>query len=211
MLFDLNNMEPASQYRLLMSIVVPRPIAWLSTLDGDGHLNVAPFSCFNVMGSSPAIVAIGIQSQADGRLKDSCANIERRGELVVNLVARANMEAMSLTAQEYPPTVDEAQVAGLEMVPSIHVAPPRIASAPCSLECRTFQMVRPGAALTIVLAHVLAVHVRDDLVLDSTKPTVDTQGLDLVGRLEGPGWYTACGERLRIPPTPLRSPAGMPS
>ncbi|WP_313807069.1 flavin reductase family protein [Sphingobium sp.] len=199
MIFDLQDMDGASRYRLLMSTVVPRPIAWLSTSDRDGRVNLAPFSCFNVMGSSPAMVAIGIQSHPDGRSKDSCANIRQTGEFVVNLVTRRDGDAMFMTAQDHEPDVDEAQLVGLATMPSARVVPPRIASAPCSLECRTFQIVQPGEALTIVLGEVLAVHVRDDLVLDARRPTLDTPGLGLIGRMEGPGWYTTCEGRLSIP------------
>jgi len=196
--FDMEMLEPLSRYRLLTSTIVPRPIAWVTTQDEAGGRNAAPFSCFNLMGYSPPLVALGLQSHPDGALKDSAANIISTGELVINLVREADAEAMVMTSIEGPSDLDETVLADLELAESVRVAPPRIASAPVSLECRVFQVVRPSALQTIVLAEVLAMHVASALVLDAERGHVDTPGLGLIGRMQGPGWYVRCGDLLQV-------------
>ncbi len=205
--FDMQQTDGATRYRLLTSSVVPRPIAWVSTCDRDGVVNLAPFSCFNLMSYEPVLVAIGIQAQPDGRSKDTLANIEATGELVVNLVMSDHGEAMSSTAAGVPSDVDEAVLAGIETEPSRRVRPPRVAGAPGSLECRTYQIIRPGPTQAIVLAEVLALNLRDELVIDPVRGHVDTPALALLGRMEGPGWYTRCGDRLQIDPPLVTAPA----
>lgn len=199
MLFEMAHLEMAVRYRLLTSTIVPRPIAWITTLDREGRINAAPFSCFNLMGYAPPMVAVGFQPRDDGGHKDSTANILATGELVINLVQSRDAEAMAMTAIAAPPQFDEAAFAGLALAPSHKVAPPRIASAPVSLECRNFQMVQPSAEQTIVLAEVLAMHVDPRFVQDGDQGRVDTAAMDLIGRMQGPGWYTRCSDLMHVP------------
>jgi hypothetical protein len=128
--FDFRALPKAGRYKILGSCVTPRPIAWVTTLSADGVLNAAPFSFFNVLGDDPPTVALGLLAHAEGRLKDTAANIRATGEFVINLVDEAHGEAMNLTCIDAPSDVDEAQLAGLEIAPSARVAPPRILTAP---------------------------------------------------------------------------------
>ena len=189
--------------------MLPRPIAWVVTLDPQGRRNAAPFSFFNVFGEDPAIVGIGIAGRAPGEAKDTARNIRDTGEFVVNLVSHANLGQMNITAIEGPPEVDEIAEAGLTVVPSVKVRPPRIAESPVALECRRFMLIDLGADRTLVLGEVLAMHVRDECVSDPARRYVDSPGLDLVGRMHGRGWYartTELEDRPRIPVQDWRRP-----
>ena len=196
-LFDMGEMTSPARYRLLTSSVVPRPIAWVTTVDAVGVVNVAPFSCFNLMGYDPPLVAIGVQSHPDGRRKDTYRNIEANGELVVNLVAESQAVAMEMTAGDVPSDVSEADVAGLSLAPSVHVAPPRIATAPVSLECRLVQFTAVNAAQAIVIAQVISATVVSEIVVEGARGHVDTAAMALLGRMEGPGWYARCTDRVQ--------------
>jgi flavin reductase (DIM6/NTAB) family NADH-FMN oxidoreductase RutF len=117
---------------------------------------------------------------------------------VVNLVSRDNAEAMNKTATEFAPGVDELTAAGLTRLPSVKVTPPRIAESPVAFECKLFQTVPLGPGNTLVLGHVVAMHVRDDAVLDALKHYIDTPKLDLVGRMHGGGGYTTTRDQFQI-------------
>lgn len=217
MLFEMNHVTGAQRYKLLTSSIAPRPIAWVTTLDQHGILNAAPFSCFNMMGHTPPIIVLGLQQRDDGGYKDTCANILATQEMVVNLVGEWDLESMSSTSVDAPPEYDEVAAAGISVTASRYVRPPRIATAPVSFECKTYQVIHPGPHLTIVLGEVIAAHVSDGLVLDAQRPLLDTPGMRLVGRMHSPGWYTRCTDRLQImPPESLqalqdRDPTGQPA
>jgi flavin reductase (DIM6/NTAB) family NADH-FMN oxidoreductase RutF len=204
--FDMSVLDAAFRYRLMASTIVPRPIAWVTTRNAAGQVNTAPFSCFAMMGSAPPLVVIGMQARPDGRDKDSLANARATGELVVNLVARHDGAAMAVTAHDYETGVDEAALAGLDLLPSSRVGPPRIASAPVSLECKISEIIATGEAQTLLIARIEAMHVADHAVLDPARGTIDTPALELLGRMEGPGWYTRCEGREHIPMTGPASP-----
>lgn len=189
MRFDMAELAGAERYKLLASSVTPRPIAWVTSLDAEGRLNTAPYSFFNVMGHTPPTVVLGFLVRENGEPKDTPANILARGEFVVNLVSEADSAAMNATCIDAPPGWDEASHAGLDLVPSDHVAPPRIASAPVSMECRLLQAVHPGPQQIIVIGEVVAMHVADHLVLDADRCHLDTPAMGLVGRVHGAGWY----------------------
>jgi flavin reductase (DIM6/NTAB) family NADH-FMN oxidoreductase RutF len=182
----MSRIDAAIRYRLMASTIVPRPIAWVTTVSPDGQVNAAPFSCFAMMGSTPPLVVIGMQSRPDGRDKDSLANATATGELVVNLVAQQDAAAMALTSLDYDPGVDETQLAGLDLLASDTVQPPRIASAPVSLECKVSDMLRTGVDQTMIIAQVQAMHVLDKAVLDAARGHIDTPALQLLGRMEAP-------------------------
>lgn len=169
MFFEMSCLTGAERYKLLTSSIAPRPIAWVTTLSADGQLNAAPFSAFNMVGHTPPMIVLGMQPRTDGSLKDTCANIVATGELVVNLVTESDLEAMNLTSVEAPPEFNEVEAGRIAVIPSRHVAPPRIATAPVSFECRVFQIVRPGPEQTIVLGEVIAVHVDDAFVVDPAR------------------------------------------
>ncbi len=199
MLFDMETLDPVNAYKLLVSTVVPRPIAWVSTRDLDGSVNAAPFSFFNAMSGQPPIVCFGIGGRAPGDAKDTGNIIRRTGDFVVNLVDNARAEAMNITAIEFGPEVDEFREAGLTPLPSSRVRSPRIAESPVSMECERLVIVEVGVDRAVVMGKVLAMHVRDDCVLDPVKCYIDTPKLDLIGRMHGRGWYARTTDRFDLP------------
>jgi flavin reductase (DIM6/NTAB) family NADH-FMN oxidoreductase RutF len=182
----------------LVSTVTPRPIAWISSLNQDGQLNAAPFSFFNVFAGDPPVVGIGIGSHEPGRAKDTRRNIRKTKEFVVNLVSEDMAEAMNITAIDFEPQVNETIEAELETIPSVHVKPPRIAASPVSMECELMQIVELGPDNGLVLGRVLAMHVRDDLVIDPAKHYIDTPRLKLIGRMHGTGWYARTSDLFQM-------------
>ena len=174
MRFDLEGLDPSVIYKLLAATVVPRPIAWITTRDREGRVNAAPYSFFNVMGSRPPIVAVGIQADPERGLKDSARNIVETGEFVVNLVPEHLLEAMNITAVEAPFGVDETSLAGLEISESKHIRAPRLAASPVSFECVNQASLTTGPAQTLVVGRVLAVYVQDAFVKDAERGHIDT-------------------------------------
>ena len=184
MRFDLDQVETAIAYKLLAATVMPRPIAWVVTNGAEG-VNAAPYSFFNVMGSAPPTVAIGLLADPERGFKDTAQNILDTGEFVVNLVPERLVERMNTTAVNAPRGVDELVLAGLETAPSTHIAPPRIAESPVAFECRSLSNVVTGPQQTVVIGRVLAVHIDDAFILDPEQGYVDTPKLDLVARSYG--------------------------
>ncbi len=206
MLFDFDKISPHNRYKLMTSTIVPRPIAWVVSLDAEGRLNAAPFSFFNALAGDPPIIGIGIGGRrpedAPGSWKDSGANIRATGEFVVNLVPYDQRETMNITAIEFPHDVDELAEAGLTTAPSTKVKPPRIAESPVALECERFSIVEVGIDRAIVLGRIVALHVRDDAVLDAERFYIDTPKLDLIGRMHGSGWYARTTDLFETPRIP---------
>ncbi len=199
MLFDLATTSPENAYKLLVSTVVPRPIAWVTTQDIDGTLNAAPFSFFNAVSGNPPIVCFGIGGRAPGDAKDTGGNIRRTGQFVVNLVNNALAEKMNVTAIDFGKHVNELAEAGLTIAPSTRVKPPRIAEAPVSMECERLVIVEVGVDRSVILGRVVAMHIQDDCVLDPVRCYVDTPKLDLIGRMHGRGWYARTTDRFEMP------------
>lgn len=189
MQFDMEQLSADKRYKLLTATVTPRPIAWVTSQSTDGVVNAAPFSFFNVMGHEPPTVTLGLLRKADGGYKDTAANIMATGEFVINLVSEAMAESMNETCTNAPPEVDELQLAGLSAVPSLAVAPPRIAGCPVSFECRSLSSIVTGPCQVIVVATVLRAHIEDEFLLDAERCHVDTPALKLVSRMHGSGWY----------------------
>lgn len=188
--FDVASLDGGLCYKLMTSLVVPRPIAWLVTNNGTGGQNAAPFSFFNCFSGDPPVLCIGIGRPADRR-KDSLANIERDGEFVVNMVPEELAERMNVTATDFPPDWDELSVAGLETVPCEKVSVPRIAASPAAFECRLRELVPVGhgSGNMIVIADVVGIHVRDDAITNLERCHVDGSKLGIVGRMQSPGRY----------------------
>lgn len=198
MLFDFASINADNVYKLLVSTVVPRPIAWVTTLDAEERVNAAPFSFFNVMCSDPPVVCIGIGPKK-AELKDTGENIRRTGQFVVNLVSEETAQAMNITAIDVDPGVDELAMARLTPIASTTIKPPRIAESPVALECERLAVVELGNHRAVVMGKVLAMHVRDDCVLDPAKCYIDTPKLGLIGRMHGRGWYARTSDRIEIP------------
>lgn len=185
--FDMERLAPRAIYKLLIGTVVPRPIAWVTTISPDGVVNAAPYSFFNCLSADPPILALGVENWADMRFKDTAHNIRMTEEFTVNIVSDALVEAMNVTAVPFPATVDELAVAGLTAAPGETVACPRIAEAPVAFECRRHVGIAVGKSREIVLGRVLAAHIHSDLV-DPENFYVDQLGLDAIGRMGGHGY-----------------------
>jgi flavin reductase (DIM6/NTAB) family NADH-FMN oxidoreductase RutF len=199
MLFDVAQMDAREAYKILVSTVVPRPIAWITTQDTDGTLNAAPFSFFNAVSGDPPVVAIGIGGRGPGDAKDTGNAIRRTGEFVVNMVSNDLAKHMNITAIDFGRDVNELIEAGLTTAPSVHIKPPRIAESPVSFECKRLVTVDVGNDRSVILGTVLAIHVRDDCVLNPEKHYIDTPKLDLIGRMHGGGWYSRTTDRFDLP------------
>jgi flavin reductase (DIM6/NTAB) family NADH-FMN oxidoreductase RutF len=163
--FEVAALGGKSAYRLLTSALVPRPIAWVSTLSRENAANLAPYSFFNAVASDPLTVMFAPGRRADGTPKDSLRNAQETGEFVVNLADETLAEALNHTSGAWPHGTDEFAEAGLESASSSLVRAPRVAAAPVALECRVLQLVPvSGSSSTLVLGQVLLIHVRIDLL-----------------------------------------------
>jgi flavin reductase (DIM6/NTAB) family NADH-FMN oxidoreductase RutF len=185
--------QPRQIYKLLTGIIVPRPIALVSTVDVHGNANLAPFSFFAGVGSAPPTVLFcpalrpNIPAQS-GERKDTLRNVESTREFVINIISEAIADQANVTAAEVPPEVDEFQLSSLTPLPSEIVRPPRVAESPAQMECRLMQVIYTGdkpASGVIVLGEVVRFHVRKDLFDDFR---IDPAGLDAVGRMAGNTW-----------------------
>ncbi len=176
-------------YRLLNSTVAPRPIAFVSTISADGHVNLAPYSFFNIVGFNPPMLVFSPTLDRHGHKKHSLLNVEEVPEVVINVVNHAMTEQTSLASAEFDRHVSEFVKAGFTEAPSERVRPPRVAESPASFECIVRQLISlggaPGAG-TIVVCEVLLAHVQDAIFDDSGQ--IDPHRIDLVGRL-GADWY----------------------
>lgn len=185
------------------SIVVPRPIGWISTLSRDGIVNLAPYSQFNNLGYDPPYVMFSANSfPGTGRRKDSAKNATDTGEFVVNMATYDLREAVNITSQFVPPEADEAALAGLEMIPSRIVRTPRVAASPVHLECRFHCSVAlPGRAFDqvhhVVIGRVVGVHIRDDVLTPDGK--LDILKIRPLARL-GYFDYTTVDSLFTMPP-----------
>lgn len=198
MIIDPGPLPTRERYAWMTATVLPRPIAFVSTVSPDGVVNLAPFSYFNGVSSTPPILSVAIGPKRGGVSKDTIRNIESTGELVINVVPRAIAELMVKTSGDYDPDVSEFDVSGLTRVPSQLVRPPRVGECPIAFECRCLQVVKVGApnlATSLVLAEVLLLHVADDVLTDGR---VDPRKVDPVARLGG-SLYATLGEVWEIP------------
>ena len=193
--FEMSRLGSRERYKLLSGVIVPRPIAWVTTVGPEGGVNAAPFSYFNVMGSDPPIVVIGIGDRG-GEAKDTARNIAATREFVVNLVNEGTAAAMNESAGDYPYGVDELARAGLTAVPSSAVRPPRIGESHAHLECRELETLSIGKT-RIVVGEVVELHIREDLV-DRERLRVHGDRLEAIGRMHGPTWYTRTRELFEL-------------
>lgn len=203
MYLDVREMDMRDAYRLLIGSVVPRPIAWVSTVSADGVGNLAPFSFFNAVTSSPPMVVVSVGSR-DGEPKDTARNVLEVPEFVLNIVTEDVAEAMNVTSEELPIDVDELALAGLTPVPSTRVRPVRVAESPIQIECRVEQTIPVGRGPernTLILGEVLAYHIRED-VFDPERKRIRLDVLKAVGRLAGDGYCKTNDQFELIRPNP---------
>lgn len=194
--FDLVGEHASRAYPLLASLVTPRPIALVTTTGPDGTVNAAPFSFFNVMGADPPIVAFAPGNRPDGTPKDTALNLRANQEFVVNLVDEPLAEAMNRCAASLPYGQSELQTAGLTAAPSVRIAVPRLQEAPASLECREWGTLQIGNN-RLVIGLVLHLHVRDDLV-DETTQRIRSERYSVIGRMAAPHWYCRTTDRFEM-------------
>jgi flavin reductase (DIM6/NTAB) family NADH-FMN oxidoreductase RutF len=183
MRLNLSELSPGKRYHVLSSLVVPRPIAWVTTLNEDGQVNAAPFSYFQLMGENPPLVVLGIGKRSDGSAKDSFRNIRHSREFVINIVTEENAELMNLCATDFPPGMSEATTLGLATEPSVIVKPPRLSVAPAQLEGRELQTLLIGGN-QVVMGELLVAHIRDEFI-DAESLQVHTEKMHVIGRLQG--------------------------
>jgi flavin reductase (DIM6/NTAB) family NADH-FMN oxidoreductase RutF len=193
---DLENEFADRAYQLLVSLVTPRPIAFVTTVSPDGKVNAAPFSFFNLMGASPPILAVAPGDRDDGTPKDTARNIRLTHEFVVNLVDESIAEAMNKTAASLPYGENELEHAGLTALKSSVVRPPRIAESPASLECTEWGTLQIGGN-RVVIGLIKRLHLRDDL-FDAEKKRVHTERLFVIGRMAVPHWYCRTRDRFEM-------------
>ena len=182
-------MSKGDSYKLLASVILPRPIAWVVSKNMAGDINAAPYSFFNILSSDPPLVAISFSAAPDREGKDSLTYIRERGEFVVNMVPEELAEAMNTTATNAPRGTDETQLAGLALAPSHVVDVPRIEGSPVALECHLFETLQPGGSSTILLGRIVYVHVRTSAFEDVARLHIDPAQLRLIGRMHGGGGY----------------------
>lgn len=185
--FDLEQEHAGRAYPLLASVVLPRPIALVTTLGPDGVVNAAPFSFFNLLGTEPPILGVAPGDRDDGTPKDTARNIRLHHEFVVSLVDETIAEAMNRTAASLPYGVSELESAGLTTVPSSVIKVPRIAESPVSMECTEWGTLQIGDN-RVVIGLIKRLHVRDEHV-DLEKLRIRSEGLKLIGRMAVPHWY----------------------
>ena len=188
MFFDPKLVPPHNIYNLLIGLVAPRPIALITSQDEEGRLNAAPFSAYNYLSTDPPIVGIGIQKRPGTDIaKDTARNIRAAGEFVVNVVTEDIAPAMNVCATDFPPEVNELDMAKLTTTPSALISVPRIAEAHAALECRLHSIIEIGRT-EIILGEVVAMHVEDQFV-DPKGPYIRAEDLHAVGRMNGLGKY----------------------
>lgn len=183
---NLMALEPRHAHDLLTSAIIPRPIAWVSTINPDGQVNLAPFSFFTGVSWSPPVIAFSVVNRSDGSMKDTVKNIQMIPEFVVNLVSVALLSPMEYSARAIPYGTDAAAIVGIHWLASKTIRPLRIEEAKISLECALERIVSLGDgpdAGNLILGRVQLLHVRDELLKNARE--VDWKGLDALGRLSG--------------------------
>ena len=189
--------DPRNIYQLMIGAIVPRPIAFVSTISAAGVPNLAPFSFFTAVSANPPVVCFCPMVRGNGTTKDTLNNIRETKEFVVNVVPEAIAQQMNLCSGEYPPNVDEFVVSGLTTVPSEAVRPPRVMESPVQMECRLVQIVeisnKPLGG-SMVFGEIVRMHLADGIV-DGYK--IDPDRLNAIGRMGGPT-YTRTHDRFDL-------------
>jgi flavin reductase (DIM6/NTAB) family NADH-FMN oxidoreductase RutF len=192
--------SPQDNYKLLTNLVVPRPIAWVTSQNSEGVINLAPFSFFNAIGSDPLYLIISIGNKDDGSLKDTAANIITRGEFVVNLVTEDLVSAMNISAANFPSEESELTAVGLHAAVSKRIKVPRVAEAKASLEC-VLHSQQPLGIYTLIIGQVVMFHV-DDALLDDR---LHINGFAPIGRMGSPAYYCRTSDRFEVPRIPYEN------
>lgn len=183
----------ADNYKLLTNLVIPRPIAWVTTHNAEGLVNLAPFSFFNAVGADPIYVVISVGLNDAGEIKDTTRNILANGEFVVNMVTEDLFSAMNISAADFPADQSELDAAQLESAPSVRIKVPRVAKAQASLECKLFSTQALGKN-TLIIGEVVMFHVADQLL----GPRFHINDFAPLGRLGSPSVYCRTTDRFDV-------------
>lgn len=192
---DFSTLTPYQCYKLMASLIVPRPIALVTTVNAQGVVNAAPFSMFNMLGEDPPILFISVNKLQDQHLKDTSANILNNGHFVVHIADEPMAEQMHRCGDALPSTVSELEVVGLGTAPSFAVKPPRIREAPVAFECELSEQIET-ASRHIFIGKVLWLHARDDLI-DTVNFRVQLQNYFPVARF-GASYYIRTRDRFSL-------------
>ncbi|MEN3038469.1 MAG: flavin reductase family protein [Candidatus Kryptonium sp.] len=180
---DPSKLQKPQIYKLLISALIPRPIALVSTINEAGVVNVAPFSFFGGISSKPPVIYVSIDRKRDGDKKDTLKNIELNGDFVVNIVTEEISEKMNICAVDFPYGVSEAEIAGLTPVKSDLVKSPRILESPVSFECKALKIIEIGdSPSSVVFGEIVMFHIKDEIFEDGS---VNPRKLKVIGRLGG--------------------------
>ena len=204
MIIDPKEISVSKMHGLLLGAVAPRPIAFASTIDREGNVNLSPFSFFNCFGANPPILIFSPARRGrDNTVKHSYENVHEVPEVVINIVTYSMVQQASLASTEYPKGVNEFVKAGFTEVPSTKVAPPRVGESPVAMECKVLQIIPTGdqgAAGNLVICEVLLMHLKDE-ILDA-EGKIDPFKLDAVARMGGNWYCRAQGDALFTVPKP---------
>ncbi|MBT1514393.1 flavin reductase family protein [Bradyrhizobium sp. SRL28] len=196
MRIDPAYLDAETAYRLITGVVVPRPIAWVTSLSGSGVLNLAPFSAFTFVSPKPPMLAISV-GRKGGIYKDTAQNILNNEEYVVHIADSSLMTAVHESSTEHPPDVSEVEELRLSTLPGERVKVPRLAAAPIAMECRFRQCLEFGETRSrLIVGEVLVFHIRDGLVHNGK---IETEALDPIARIAGPR-YAKLGEIVTLKP-----------
>jgi flavin reductase (DIM6/NTAB) family NADH-FMN oxidoreductase RutF len=189
MFFEVEKAPHRAIYNLLIGLVAPRPIALVTSLNEEGHLNAAPFSAYNYLCTDPPVVGIGVTDRPNERFvpKDTARNIRRTGQFVVNVVTEDLLEQMNICATDFPAEISEVEMAGLSTVASKLIKVPRLAEAHAALECVEHSTIEIGRS-RIILGRVVAFYIEDQFV-DPAGPYIKAEELHAIGRMNGLGNY----------------------
>lgn len=197
---DFETLPVKDTYQLMVDVIVPRPIAWVSTISKKGIANLAPFSFYNGVCSDPPTLLISITPHPDGQMKDTLRNIRATKQFVVNLASRPLAEQMNKSSGRFSAEISEFEEVGLTRAPSLKVKPPRVAESPVSMECQLKKIVSIGeknsvGSANIVIGQVVQMHVADDCIKNGK---IISEKLQAIGRLGGP-WYTTTQDLFQMP------------
>lgn len=202
---DIHAIERQDKYKLLIGCIVPRPIAWVTSLGDTGIVNAAPFSYFNVASIEPMMISVAVMRKPGSVPKDTARNIMQTGEFVVNMVDIHNVDAVNQTSADYPAEISEVEALGLEVAPSVRIKVPRLHASRIHFECKLHQIVELGTPTTsdLIIGEVMHVHVADELYHAGR---IDSAAFAPVSRLAG-HTYATLGELFDRPRPIFEPPA----
>lgn len=196
--YSPTDLSARERYKVLTSFVLPRPIAWVTSLGADGVANAAPFSFFNVFCEDPPLCMFAVNRRPDGREKDTLANIQRSSEFVVHLTDEPLARAMHETSGDFPPEISEPDYLGLKLAPSRKIAVPRLADAPFAMECRTWKLIDVNGDRQFIMGEGIHFHIRDEL-WDRDAMRVHMERYHPIGRMFADR-YCRTDDRVVFPP-----------